>query len=64
MDLTNCTTLIELLLKPSYGRYSELEKLHMALEEVTWSADRPGDVPFPPKEMFPNVERRKLMFAR
>lgn len=45
-------------------RYSELEKLHMALEEVTWSADRPGDVPFPPKEMFPNVERRKLMFAR
>ena len=38
--------------------YSQFEKLHNSLEEGTWSAEQPADPPFPPKEMFPNVQRR------
>eukprot|EP00037_Helgoeca_nana_P012154 m.109819 g.109819 ORF g.109819 m.109819 type:complete len:413 (+) comp21285_c0_seq1:60-1298(+) len=39
-------------------RYSEFEKLHIALEGVLWTADAPADPPFPPKEVFPSVARR------
>lgn len=45
-------------------RYSDFERLHMALEGVLWSKDTPPDPPFPPKEMLPNVARRSEKLAK
>ena len=39
-------------------RYSDFEKFHLSLEGPVWTSSQPIDPPFPPKGLFPNVQRR------
>eukprot|EP00040_Diaphanoeca_grandis_P039788 m.260159 g.260159 ORF g.260159 m.260159 type:complete len:445 (+) comp39315_c0_seq1:239-1573(+) len=41
-------------------RYTEFEKLHMAMEGGSWSKSQPAITPFPAKEVFPNIKRRSI----